>query len=97
MENLIGKTGIILIALMLLSAPLATANGEPMNDAHEEEEEGLEFGVISGLATLICVISTVVVGRLMKKGKMKVATHHTLAYLTVALALFHGIYNFLTH
>ncbi|UCB52561.1 MAG: hypothetical protein JSV10_00235 [Candidatus Zixiibacteriota bacterium] len=97
MKDLIGKTGIILIALMLLSAPLATANGEPMNDTHEEEEEGLELGVISGLITLVCVAGTVVVGRLMKKGKVKVGTHHTLAYTSLALALFHGIYNFITH
>jgi hypothetical protein len=57
----------------------------------------LEFGVISGLVTLICVISTVVAGRLMKKGKVKARTHHALAHVLVALALFHGIYNFVTH
>lgn len=97
MKDLIGKTGIILIALLFLAVPLVFAHTEPANDTHEEEGAGLEFGVISGLVTLICVISTVVTGRLMKKGKVKVRTHHMLAYVTVALALFHGIYNFVTH
>lgn len=97
MKDLIGKTGIILVTLLLLSAPLVFAHTEPANDTHENEDEGLKFGVISGLVTLICVISTVVAGRLMKKGKVKVRTHHALAYILVGLALFHGIYNFLTH
>jgi hypothetical protein len=97
LKDLIGKAGIILIALLFLAVPLVFAHAEPANDTHEEEGEGLEFGVISGLVTLICVISTVVAGWLMKKGKVKVRTHHTLAYVTVALALFHGIYNFVTH
>ena len=97
MKDPSGKIVIILIGLAFLSAPLVFAHAEPANDTHEEEGEGLEFGVISGLVTLICVISTVVAGRLMKKGKVKVRTHHTLAYVTVALALFHGIYNFVTH
>ena len=97
MKDLIGKTGIILIALLFLAVPLVFGHTEPANDTHEEEGEGLEIGVLSGLITFICVISTVVAGRLMKKGKVKVRTHHTLAYVTVALALFHGIYNFVTH
>ena len=97
MKGLSGKTVIVLIGLALLAAPLLFAQAEAANDFHEEEEEGLELGVISGLITFICVISTVVVGRLMRKGKAKVTTHHALAYVTVAVALFHGIYNFLAH
>ena len=97
MKDLIDKTGIILIALLFLAVPLVFAHTEPANDTHEEEGEGLEFGVLSGLITFICVISTVVTGRLMKKGKVKVRIHHALAYILVGLALFHGIYNFLTH
>ena len=97
MKGLSGKTVIILIGLALFSAPLVFTQAALANDSYEEEEEGLELGVLSGLITFICVISTVVVGRLMKKGKVKVTTHHTLAYITVAVALFHGIYNFLSH
>ena len=97
MKDFSVKIGMILIALLLLSAPLVLAHTEAANDTHEEEEEGLELGVISGLITLICVMSTVVAGRLMKKGKVKIGTHHTLAYVTLVLALLHGVYNFLTH
>jgi Na+/H+ antiporter NhaC len=95
MKILSGKTAIVLIGLALLAAPLVFALAEDANDFHEEGEEGLELGVVSGLITFICVISTVVVGRLMRKGKAKVTTHHTLAYITVAVALFHGVYNLL--
>ena len=91
------KTIIVLIGLASLAAPLVFAQAALANDVHEEEEEGLEIGVLSGVITFICVISTVVVGRLMRKGKAKVTTHHALAYITVAVALFHGIYNFITH
>jgi hypothetical protein len=96
MKGLSGKTVIVLIGLALLAAPLVLAQAEPANDTHEDEEEGLEIGVLSGLLTFICVISTVVVGRLMKKGKAKVTTHHALAYVTAAVALFHGVYTLLT-
>ena len=97
MKGLSAEIGIVLIALLFLASPAAFANGEGVKHAHEAEEEGLELGVLSGLITFICVISTVVVGRMMKKGKVKVTTHHTLAYITVLVALFHGIYNLITH
>ena len=91
-----GKAAIVLVGLWLLVATLTFAQPVLANDAHEEEE-GLELGVLSGLITFICVLSTVVVGRMMKKGKTKVTTHHALAYITVLVALFHGTYNFLSH
>ena len=97
MKGLNGKIVIILIGLAFFSAPLVFTQAALANDSYGEEEEGLEIGVLSGLITFICVISTVVVGRLMKKGKVKVGTHHALAYVTVVVALFHGIYNFITH
>jgi hypothetical protein len=66
---------------------------------HEQKESGemIEISVLSGLVTFILLVSTVTAGRLMKKGKIKAATHHKLAYITVVVALAHGIYNFLTH
>jgi Na+/H+ antiporter NhaC len=96
MRNSTGKILVILIGIVFLSAALALAHAERPNDVYEEEE-GLELGVLSGLITFICVVSTVVIGRLMRKGKVKVTTHHALAYITVAAALLHGIYNLLTH
>jgi len=91
-----GKVLIVLIGLVLLAAAVVLAPDALANGSYEEEE-GLEIGVLSGLITFICVLSTVVVGRLMRKGKAKVTTHHALAYITVLVALFHGIYNFLSH
>ena len=97
MKDYVGRIGIVFIVLMLLSVPCVLANSESANHGHEEEAEGIELGVISGLVTFICVISTITVGWLMKKGKVKVRTHHALAYLALILALFHGIYNLLSH
>jgi hypothetical protein len=96
MRSSTGKILVILIGLVLLSAALAVAYADRPNDVYEEEE-GFELGVLSGLITLICVLSTVVIGRLMRKGKAKVTTHHVLAYITLVVALFHGVYNFITH
>jgi hypothetical protein len=89
------KKVILLILLFLLSTPLAFANSD--SDGHEHESEGVRLGVISGLVTFIFVASTVIAGRLMKKGKLSIKTHHTLAYITLTLALFHGIYNLFAH
>ena len=91
-----GKAAIVLTGLVLLAATLVVPQAALANGSYEEEE-GLELGVLSGLITFACVLSTVVVGRLMKKGKAKVTTHHAVAYITVVVALFHGIYNFLSH
>ena len=96
MKNSTGKLMVIMIGFVLLSTALALAYADRPNHVYEEEE-GFELGVLSGLITLICVLSTLVVGRLMRKGKAKVTTHHTLAYITVLVALFHGIYNLITH
>jgi nitrate reductase gamma subunit len=92
----LGKIGILLILLFLLSTPLLWGNSR---EAHEHEESGemIEISVLSGLVTLILLISTVTAGRLMKKGRMAVKTHHTLAYITLLVALSHGIYNFFAH
>ena len=84
---------LIVSFLLLITTPVVFANSH----GEEHESEGLELSVISGLLVFICVISTVVVALLMKKGKASIKTHHTLAFITVALALFHGIYNLLSH
>jgi hypothetical protein len=76
-----------------VSTPVVFANSH----GEEHESEGLEISVISGLLVFICLISTVVIAILIKKGKASVKTHHTIAFITVALALFHGVYNFLSH
>ncbi len=90
------KTGVLFILFFLLSAQLLWANSK---EAHEHEESGelIEISVLSGVVTLILLISTVTAGRLMKKGKVAVKTHHKLAYITLLVALAHGIYNFFAH
>lgn len=97
MMVLMTRTAVFLFVLLLLSTSFLLAHSESERPEYGEEPEGVELGVISGLITFILVASTVVVGRFMKKGKASVKTHHTLAYITVVLALFHGIYNFLAH
>ena len=90
------RTGVLFILLFLLSAQLLWANTREGNE-NEEAGELIEISVLSGLVTLILLISTVTAGRLMKKGKVAVKTHHTLAYATLLVALAHGIYNFFAH
>ncbi len=91
------RTAVFLFVLFLLSTSFLLAHSESERPEYGEEPEGLELGVISGLITFILVVSTVVLGRLMKKGKASIKTHHTLAYVTLAVALLHGIYNLFTH
>ena len=90
------KTWVLVILLLFVSTQLLWANSGGTYE-HEESGEIIEISVLSGLVTFILLVSTVTAGRLMKKGKIKVATHHKLAYITVVVALAHGIYNFLTH
>jgi len=90
------KTGVLFILLFLLSAQLLWANAREGNE-DDEAGELIEISVLSGLVTLILLISTLTAGRLMKKGKVAVTTHHTLAYITLLVALAHGIYNFFAH
>lgn len=93
MGSNIAKAGVLALAFIVLLAPFPFANSH----GEEHESEGLELSVISGLVLFVSLISTVIVAFLMKKGKVSIKTHHTLAFITVALALFHGIYNLLTH
>jgi hypothetical protein len=90
------KIGILFILFSLLTTQLVWANAREGSE-NEEAEELIEISVLSGLVTLMLLISTVTAGRLMKKGKVTVTTHHTLAYVTVLVALAHGIYNFFAH
>jgi hypothetical protein len=82
-----------LLIILFATTPFVFVNSQ----GEEHESEGLELSVISGLLVFLCLISTVVVAILLKKGKASIKTHHTLAFITVALAFLHGIYNFLTH
>jgi len=90
------KIGILFILFFLLSTLLLWANSGGTHE-HEESGEPIEISVLSGLITLILLVSTVTAGRLMKQGKVAVKTHHALAYATMLVALGHGIYNFLAH
>lgn len=92
MKTLAIKTLILLLVFGFLWAPLAFAN----SNSEKCESEGLELSVLSGLLVFLLLLSTVIAALLMKKGKVSVKTHHTLAFTTLVLALFHGIYNFLT-
>ncbi len=92
MGSNIATAGVLVLAFFVLLAPLVLANSQ----GEEHESGGLELSVISGLVLFVFLISTVIVAVLMKKGKASIKTHHTLAFITVALALFHGIYNLLT-
>jgi Na+/H+ antiporter NhaC len=91
MKTLVTTTVLLLFVLLILFAPVALANSY----GEEEESEGLELSLISGLILFISLLCTVIVAFLMKKGKASIKTHHTLAFITVILALFHGIYNLL--
>jgi hypothetical protein len=90
------KIGILFILFFLLSTLLLWANSGGTQE-HEESGEPIEISVLSGLVTLILLLSTVTAGRLMKKGKVAVKTHHRLAYITLLVALAHGVYNFFVH
>ena len=97
MKHSVCRMGIILIFLVLISVSFVIAKSGSANEGYQDEAEGLELEVISGLLTFLCVASTFTTGWLMKKGKVKVRTHHVIAYITVGLALFHGIYNLLSY
>ena len=90
------KIGIPFVLFFLLSTQLLWANSGEAHE-HEGRGEGIEISVLSGLVTLVLLISTVTAGRLMKKGKVEVKTHHALAYVTLLVALAHGVYNFFAH
>jgi Na+/H+ antiporter NhaC len=92
MNTLAVKMVLLLLAIVILSVPVALADSY----GEEEESEGLELSLISGLVLFISLLCTVIVAFLMKKGKASMKTHHTLAFITVVLALFHGIYNLLS-
>lgn len=93
MKVLTFKWCVLLLSLLFLLTPLASANSH----GEEHNSDGVELSVLSGLLVFLLLLSTVIVALLMKKGKASVKTHHTLAFITLAVALFHGIYNFLTH
>jgi acyl-CoA reductase-like NAD-dependent aldehyde dehydrogenase len=91
-------TGMILIAVLLLSANTVFARfatqeqGKITQEEHSEIWEVISW--VSGLITLTLLISTILAGRGMKRRKVKPGTHHLLAYITLGMALAHGTYNF---
>jgi|GEM_PF-1271312 len=91
-------TGMILMVALLLSANTVFARFETQEQGTIVQEEHSEIweviSWISGLITLILLISTILAARGMKKRKIKPSTHHLLAYLTLGMALAHGTYNF---
>ena len=93
MKVLTLKRFVLLLSLLFLLSPLAAANSQ----GEEHNSDGVQLSVLSGFLVFLFLLSTVIVALLMKKGKASVKTHHTFAFITLALALFHGVYNFLTH
>ncbi len=88
-------TGMILIIVLLLSANQVFAHSEKTIAQEEHSEIWETISWVSGLLTLILLVSTVLAGRGMKKRKVKPGTHHLLAYITLGMALAHGAYNFI--
>jgi hypothetical protein len=111
MMDSVRKTGVFLVALAVLSAPFVFANSEKHEhdsvsyrdttsleqEEHVHASETINISLISGVIVLAFVLSTVIAGRLMRKGKVRAKTHHRLAYTTLTFAIVHGIYNLLVH
>ncbi len=88
------RVSILVLTLVFLLTPVVFAGLIP-HDNGGEEEELPELSVITGLLVFVSLVSTVTVAFLMKAGKAKMKTHHTLAFLTLFLALVHISYNLL--
>jgi hypothetical protein len=86
------RVSILVLALVFLLTPVVLAGLRPQNNGGEEEELP-ELSVITGLLVFVSLASTVTVAFFMKAGKAKMKTHHTLAFLTLFLALVHLSYN----
>ncbi len=59
--------------------------------------EKIDFSLLSGLSLLILLFATAGAGFAMLRGKVSRQKHHLLAYITLFLALIHGIYNLFFH
>lgn len=68
----------------MISAYLAEIRGE--------KSRKIGFGVISGILAFISVISVIISGMLMMKGRAKPKTHHRLAGIALIFVLVHAIY-----
>ena len=79
-----------LIWTFLFWASLALAGSS------REENEG-SFALISGLVLIGLLFSTALAGHLFLKRRISRKVHHLLAYLTLVVALIHGIYNIFIH
>ena len=103
MKDFLNKATVILTIFLFLSASFVFAHSEShqpdtvTKQLYPSSSNFVDFSLLSGFLTLIFVISTVLAGRFMKKGRIKVKTHHVLAYITLVLTLTHGIYNLIVH
>lgn len=103
MKDILKKVSMILAVFMFLSVSFVFAHSEShtpdstVGQEYQPSSNIVDFSLISGLLTLILVISTVLAGRFMKKGRVKIKTHHLLAYITLVSAITHGIYNLIVH
>jgi hypothetical protein len=95
MNVLVVRVSILVLALVFLLTPVALAGWRPDDNRGELEEEVPELSLITGLLVFASLASTITVAFFMKAGKAKIKTHHTLAFLTLILALIHLGYNLL--
>jgi hypothetical protein len=95
MNVLVVKVSILVLVLVFLLTPVVLAGWRPDDYRGEQEEELPELSLITGLLVFASLVSTVIIAFLMKAGKAKMKTHHTLAFLTLFLALIHLGYNLL--
>jgi hypothetical protein len=96
MMNFLGvRVGILVLAFVILLTSMALAGWRSDNYRGELEEEVPELSLITGLLVFASLVSTVTIAFFMKAGKAKIKAHHTLAFLTLILALIHLGYNLL--
>jgi len=89
------RVSILVLALVFLLTPVVLAGLRPDDYGGEREAELPELSLITGLLVFASLVSTITSAFLMKAGKAKIKTHHTLAFLTLILALIHLGYNLL--
>jgi hypothetical protein len=95
MNASVARVSILVLALVFVLTPVVFGAFRPDEYGNEQEAELPELSVITGLLVFTSLVSTATVAFLMKAGKAKIKTHHTLAFLTLFLALVHISYNLL--
>jgi hypothetical protein len=95
MNTSVVRASILVLVLLFVLTPVVFGALRSDEYGSEQEPELPELSVITGLLVFTSLVSTVTVAFLMKAGKAKIKTHHTLAFLTIFLALVHISYNLL--